>query len=493
VFGRLAPRQVTLDQPTITLDLDRPPFDSGFGELDVFRVLPPLPRVSLTNGVIRVVSRSHGFDTMLASVQGRLEGLFIGARMSVDLSAVWRNVPLTLSGSLEEPQRAAVGGQSPLTLGIASPLGDLKFDGALTAGATPTAAGDLAISSRALAEAFRWLGVAAPPVLRAADLAISGKIKASPEDVVFDEATVTSGGQTFQGALRLARVEGRLGISGSLDAERLSLAPLIGPPERLLSADGWNEKAFAAMPPRDFDLDVRLSAGRLDVYGAGFDNVAASALLKDGALTANLIDGTAYGGRGAFEVRLACDEGVLRAGMRGALKGADVGEIAAASGWPALSGKGGVEFAVESAGRSPAEFIAGLGGKASFTLEDGALSGVNLEEALRRNQRRPLDVSKDMRSGGTAFEKATLDVLIGQGVVHVANGSIVARGLRADLEGAVDLAARDLSLRLNAAQTEPTGAVSPDAAHLSLDIEGPWSDPAVRSVDATDAQVPTAQ
>ncbi|HXZ16022.1 MAG TPA: hypothetical protein VEH77_08655, partial [Roseiarcus sp.] len=142
VFGRLAPRQVTLDQPTITLDLDRPPFDSGFGELDVFRVLPPLPRVSLTNGVIRVVSRKRGFDTMLASVQGRLEGLFIGARMSVDLSAVWRNVPLTLSGSLEEPQRAAVGGQSPLALGIASPLGDLKFDGALTAGATPTAAGD---------------------------------------------------------------------------------------------------------------------------------------------------------------------------------------------------------------------------------------------------------------------------------------------------------------------------------------------------------------
>ena len=60
------------------------------------------------------------------------------------------------------------------------------------------------------------------------------------------------------------------------------------------------------------------------------------------------------------------------------------------------------------AGRSPMALVAALGGNATFDLTQGALSGVNLEEALRRSQRRPLDVAKDMRSGGTAFERASV-------------------------------------------------------------------------------------
>lgn len=487
-LGRFAPARIVLTAPTMTVDLDRPPFAGRFdveAAIVAIGALAPMASVSLTDGVVMATSRGRRPTALFENVQGRLDGLSLGARMSFDLSAVWRDAPISLTGSLDEPGRAAEGRPSALAVAIASPeLGDLKFDGTLTGGLAPGLAGDLSIASHAPAKALRLIGVRSPLMLAGADIAIAGKVKAAPEDVVFDEATVTTAGQTLQGALRLATRGGRLAVQASLDAERLALAPLVGPPGRLLSADGgWSGVAFAVEPPRDFDLDLRLSVGRLDAYGLALDNVAASALLKDGALTANLIEATAYGGRGKAELRLACDDGAYRIATHGSFEDADVGAAASGFGWPNLTGKGGGAFAVETAGRSPAELVSGLGGKTSLKLEDGALSGVNLEEALRRAQRRPLDLTKDMRSGGTAFQEAALDLLLDRGFAHVVSGSLVAQGLRADAEGEADLAAQTLKLRVNAAQTEASGAAPSDGARLSLDIGGPWSNPVVQSAD----------
>ena len=119
------------------------------------------------------------------------------------------------------------------------------------------------------------------------------------------------------------------------------------------------------------------------------------------------------------------------------------------------------------------------------------MSGVNLEEALRRSLRRPLDVTKDMRSGGTAFEQADLDFVVGDGVARLVDGALIARGLKADLRGAVDVANRSLHLRLDAQQSGTTGAAPPDAARLSLDIDGPWSSPTVQTGNQIDSAEPS--
>ncbi len=494
MFGQVAPALVTLNAPTITLDLDRPPFAGRHGAADAIVGISgfaPLGGVSLTDGVVRITSRKRGLDTVIESLRGQIEGLSPGARFAVDLAAVWRDAPLVLSGSIADPRRAARGRVSALRVSINSSLGELTFNGAVAGGAAPGAAGDLSVSSHALAEAARLFAATLPPILGATDVAISGKIKATPVDVTFDEAALTIGGQALQGALRLARTGDRLAISGSLDAERLTLAPLFEPPAPLLAPDGsWSERTFALAPPRDFDVDLRLSTGKADVYGVKLENVAASAMLKDGVLTANLIDATAYGGRFEGELHLACDNSILQVAARAKLAGADFGAAASGFGWPDMAGKGGGDFEIATAGRSPAETIAGLTGTASVELREGVVAGVNLEEALRRSQHRPLDLAKDMRSGGTAFERASLNLLIGKGVAHVVNGALVARGVAADLQGAIDLNGRNLSLRLNATQAAPTGAATPNAARLSFDIEGPWADPTVQVVGEMDVGSP---
>ncbi len=493
VLGRVTPTHLALFAPTIALDLDRPPSGGRLGASDAMtaiRGLSPLDSVSLTDGVVRVTSRRQGVDTVVESVRGRLDGLSLSSRFSVDLSAVWRGAPLVISGSLDDPQSAARGTASPLNVTIASALGDLKFGGAMTAGATPGAAGELSVSSRALGEAARLFGVTPSLDLGAADVAISGSVKATPGDVVFDDATVTAGAQTLHGALRLTRNEGRLAVSGSLDSEHLSMP---SPPQRLqpFTADGgWSRRGFLPPLPRDLDLDLRLSGGRLDIYGVGLDNVAVSALLRDGALTVSLLDATAYGGHAKGDLRFACDDGAFRLEARGSVTGADFGAVVSDLGWPDLTGNGAADFAIKTLGRSPADWVAGLSGNASLALEAGAIARVNLEEALRRSQRRPIDITKDMRSGGTAFDQAAVSLLIGGGVVHVMNGALIAQGLSADLQGAVDLVGQSWKLRINASQAAPAGATPPDAPHLSLNVSGPWSDPSIRAVDEPDSEKP---
>ncbi|RBP08187.1 uncharacterized protein involved in outer membrane biogenesis [Roseiarcus fermentans] len=491
--GQIAPAGVTLTAPTILLDLDRTPFagslDPAGAALAISR-FAPLGSVSFTDAVMRVTSRKRQLDTVIKSLQGHVDGLALGAPLSVELSALWRDVPLTASGSLDDPRRATLGKPAALRVSVASSLGEFTFVGALTAGAAPGAAGDLSASSHALPQVARLFGASRLSATGISDIAIAGKVRIAPGDMVFDDARVTSGGQTLQGALRLARGDGRVTVSGSLDAGRLALAPLSGPAAALLAPDGrWSERPLPFSLPRDVDLDLRLSAGALDIYGVSFENVAASALLKDGDLTANIVDATAYGGRWQGDLRLISDAG-FRLAMHGKLAGADVKAFGAEFGWPDVSGDANAELAVETAGRSPAELIAGLRGRASISIEDGVVSGVNLEEALRRSQRRPLDLAKDMRSGGTAFERATFNVLIADGVARLVDGALVAQGLRADLRGAVDLGDLSLRLRMDAAQSDPTGASPPGAARLSLDINGPWANPTVQTADQTDGDDP---
>jgi AsmA protein len=494
MMGRIAPAQLTLSAPTITIDLDRTPFTADLETADAIAAIAgiaPFGRINLLNGVVRVTSRERGLDTVIESVRGRCDGLSAASRVSIDISAIWRDAPLVLWGTLEEPNRAASGTPSPLNLRMASFLGNLAFSGTLAGGAAAGAVGNLLVSSHSIAEAGRLLGVTPPPALNAADLAISGKIKATPDYVVLDEATVTSGGQVVQGALRLARDGGRPTLSGSLDAEHLSLSPLLGAAEAPRLEDGrWREKSFSLAPPRNFDLDLRLSVGTLDAYGLILDNVAGSALLKGGALTANLVDAGVYGGRGQGELQLTDNGSNFRLALRGKLVDADFGAAASRFGLPALTGKGDAELAVETTGRSPAELVSGLEGTASLRLTEGAFSGANLEEALRRSQRRPLDVTKDMRSGGTTFERTTIDFSIRRGVAHVVDGALIARGLKADLQGVIDLGDQSWRLRLKAEQTDASGEAPPDAARLILDIAGPWSNTTVQPAEELDNDQP---
>jgi AsmA protein len=496
VRGRFIPTRAILVSPTVTLDIDRPPFAAAAGlsaSASVAGALAPLTSVSLSNGFLRLVGPRRGVDTLITNVQGRLDGLTVGNQLRFNLSAEWRNAPIAIVGALNDPEAAAKGAPSRFEFALDSPMAKFAFDGALTLGEKRSAEGDMTASIPSIAALTAFLDAEPPPVLAADDVAIAGKIKAAPGALTFGDATFTSGEQTFEGAVEILDPRGRPTVSGTLAADALALEPLLGPLQRLFDPSGrWSAKPFALAPPQTFDLDLRLSAGRLDVYGRTLADAAASVIVKDGKLDLNLIDAAAYGGRLNGEASLACLGPDLKLSARGELTDADLGAALADFGRPAATGRGAARFSVETFGSSPAAVVAALTGTAALEAADGGIVGVNLEEALRRSQRRPVDVRRDMRLGGTAFDKLAVSVSLDNGRAQIERGAMESRGVGAELEGLIDLVGQRWALRLNAVQTDASGEKSQDAAHLTLDIDGPWAAPTVRAIGESDENDPGA-
>jgi AsmA protein len=486
--GRFIPTGVVLVSPTVTIDIDRPPFAGTAGESAgpasvARRALAPLASLSLSNGILRLVSAKRGVDALIDNVHGRFNGLTIGDQLRFDLSAVWRKTPIAIAGALNDPETAAKGAPSPMVLALDSPLAKLAFGGLLALGDEPSVDGDLTASIPSIAALASFLDVQPPAVLAANDITITSKVKGAGDSVTFGDATLTSAGQTLEGAVAISEAGGRPAISGTLAAETLALEPLLGPPQRVVDPSGrWSTKPFAFAPLRSFDLDLRLSAAHLDVYGLELADAAASAIVTDGKLSATLMEAAAYGGRLQGEVGAAYVGRNLELSARGELADADLGAAIVDFAQPIVTGTGGAKFTLEASGASPAAAISSLTGTASLEATDGSILGVNLEEALRRSHHRPIDAERDMRLGSTTFDKAEASLTVGEGHAQVRRGVMTSHGVKAELDGFIELVNQNWALQINAIQTDAAGEESQDAAHLTLNIAGPWSAPTIRAI-----------
>ena len=142
------------------------------------------------------------------------------------------------------------------------------FSGALALGDAPSAEGDLTASVPSIAALTAFLNIGRPPVLAADDIALTAKVKAGADALTLGDATLTSAGQNVEGALAIDDAGGhpshlrhaRRRDAGAEPAPRTA-GSVFDP------SGGWSAKPFAFAPLRTFDLDLRLSAAHLDVYG----------------------------------------------------------------------------------------------------------------------------------------------------------------------------------------------------------------------------------
>jgi AsmA protein len=121
-----------------------------------------------------------------------------------------------------------------------------------------------------------------------------------------------------------------------------------------------------------------------------------------------------------------------------------------------------------------------LEGKATIRLAPGVIDGLSFEEALRRSERRPIDVSNDMRMGRTVFSQAAATLAIAGGGAGVVNASLTGPGVNVSLGGSLDILAWRMWLRATANQTDENGVPMTKGPRLDFDIEGPWSAPSVK-------------
>jgi AsmA protein len=341
-------------------------------------------------------------------------------------------------------------------------------------------AGEVSAQVRSLGALERLFGAGPAPLFVGDAFSLEGKAQTNGASLALSDARLEVAGQRLEGALTLSRENARTAISATLAADSLKIEPLIGAPPTLVNDGGaWSAEPFGFAPPRDVDLDLRISAAHADWRGHRLDDAAGSLICKDGELTAKLLQAAAYQGVLKGELTLARGEDGLETRLAGSLADADVGAALADFGWNGYRGRGGFDFSLRSTGFAPADSVASLAGAASLDLQPGVIGGVSIEEAMRRSQRRPVDVARDMAIGQTTFTRAHAQFAVASGIAQIEGARVEGPGSALAIEGSINIAARVLDARLAATQADAEGAPSADAARLTIVVAGPWSAPSV--------------
>jgi AsmA protein len=148
-----------------------------------------------------------------------------------------------------------------------------------------------------------------------------------------------------------------------------------------------------------------------------------------------------------------------------------------------IEGKGNLAFALEGSGESVLAVTRTLSGSASLSGQQGALAGLNVEQLLRRLERRPLSGGGEFRSGRTPYERIAATLKIAQGTVTVDDVKIEGSAVRLALAGSASIPLRELDLK-GTASLVGTGSDS-GGFELPFIIQGSWDDP----VMLPDAQI----
>jgi AsmA protein len=136
-----------------------------------------------------------------------------------------------------------------------------------------------------------------------------------------------------------------------------------------------------------------------------------------------------------------------------------------------------MSVALDAAGNSVMAMTRTLNGTANLTGRQGSLVGWNVEQLLRRLERRPLSGTGDFRNGRTPFEKLNADFRIADGIATVEHVSMEGSKVRLGLAGSASIPARDFDLRGVAALASATTADAPPSFELPFVVQGSWDDP----------------
>ena len=147
---------------------------------------------------------------------------------------------------------------------------------------------------------------------------------------------------------------------------------------------------------------------------------AVAANMRNGKLDVTIGESQAFGGIANGSLGLASANGGVAVTSHLQFVDVDLEScLAQVFGIRRLEGRGKMALNIEGSGSSVLAVTNTLSGTASLTAHNGALAGINVEQLLRRLERRPLSGNGDFRTGRTPFDQFALGLKIEHGQVSV--------------------------------------------------------------------------
>jgi len=392
----------------------------------------------------------------------------------------WRGERVDGSISVSDFIAALSGDRSGLKARLASAPLKLAFDGTAANRTSMMMEGTLTIDSTSLRNALRWTGQPPPGNGGFGRFALKARDNIVGASIALTNVNVELDGNVAEGVMTYAN-NGRQSLQATLAADALDFTPYIST-FRLLAggAHDWNRQLFDLNSLSSTDLDMRLSAARVTVGSSKLGRTAIGANLRGGALALSVGEAQIYGGiaKGSF--------GVARtdtvADVKAQFQFTDVDLQACASdlfGVNKLSGRGNLGVSLEASGSSPFGLASSLDGTATLTGHDGAISGFNVEQLLKRLERRPLSGGGNFRQGSTPYDNLTIAVKFSEGIATAEDVRVEGPAARLTLTGTASVPAREYDLKGIASLITAPDAAPGSGFNLPFVVQGPWDDPLI--------------
>lgn len=477
--GAVEPLGLTLRGAELTVDLD-----AAERALKTLR-RPPIARLMVEGANVSVVSARRALNTHIDIATARVDWSSAGSALRAGGTGRWRGQPVATTLEIDNPLAAAQGDPTTVRGALDAPLGQWRVSGDWSPQGRLDGAvyrGQVSALIPSLARFARWIGQA-PPGPAPAGMELSARVSASATETKLSDVVLTLGGQRFEGDLAVMRSPAVLSVSGTMAADALDLDELIGPPPALIDDAGdWSKAPALPAPSPRLDLDLRVSASRAVWRGHAIEDAAAAVSQSDGRFSVKLLDSSFARGSLTGEMSIDDSQGGCNSKLALSLDNADLGALLADFGERNFAGEGSLKLSVKARGRSPADIVATADGDGSLEIADGALRNLNFEEALRRGQRRLIDVARDMNAGATRFGAAQGKVEISNGEARFVDMATQSPGVSLAVSGAVDLVGRAWRARVTARQSSDSGEPTPDGAHMDFALYGPWSGPVLAPI-----------
>jgi AsmA protein len=388
----------------------------------------------------------------------------------------WRGERVDSSISISDFIAALSGDRSGLKARLASAPLKLAFDGTVANRTSMMMEGTVTIDSTSLRNALRWTGQAPPGNGGFGRFALKARANVVGPSIALTNVNVELDGNVAEGVMTYAN-NGRASLQATLAADALDFTPYISTFRFLASgAHDWNRQLFDLNALSSTDLDMRLSAARVTIGSSKLGRTAIGANLRGGALALSVGEAQIYGGiaKGSFAV--ARSDAV--ADVKAQFQFTDVDLQACASelfGVSKLSGRGNLGVSLVASGSSPFGLAQSLDGTATLTGHDGAIAGFNVEQLLKRLERRPLSGGGNFRSGSTPYDNLTIAVKFAEGTATVEDVRVEGPAARLTLTGTASVPAREYDLKGVAS------LISAPAPGFDLPfvVQGPWDDPLI--------------
>jgi len=502
--------QMTLENATFTADFSarEPTFsrDAGSEIAPLVSTLQKLQFDGLTvrDSTVRI-KLSDGSDVEIQDVNASISASPNGA-IRASGSFVFRGEKMdfetTLGASLDSQSMSR-----PVAASFSGPQLNASLEGSLMLGENPQLLSPQAeLSGKDLRAAARWLGVNWPSGDGFGAFRAKGQLEWVNRTVAFQNAAIELDENDATGTLSVnfagqrPAVEGTLGLKTLDLTQYLKKADATARPASMLAAA--REASGLEFPLiKAIDADFRISADSVALPETTIGRSAATVTLRDGKMLADVAefefdDGT----RGGGQIRIDMSGETPSYGMHAKLEAPDIGHaVAAIFGHPTVQGRGSVTIDLAAIGDNGESMLNTLDGKLCVTLTENGRIGLDINRLTAEGTPpQPPASWQEVSSGAITVDKLDLRFAVAKGVMRTQTGSAVSgqRALKAD--GSIDLTDERIDIELSLGDVVAPSAAAADAPDAqpeirvvprqTIELDGPWIDPAIRSNLAADGR-----